>query len=193
MPTANTTVPVMHIVVLQTPAGIRTRFHPGVHAMSARLRALAQEGTAALAVLASAIILLLSAAAGPSSATAVPRGDAVLIAGSHRYYLQLAVTPAQQELGLGDRVKLPLDNGMLFVYHSSGTRCFWMKGMRFALDMIWLSPGDEVVSVQPDVSPRSYPSAYCAQSQDVVELNAGQARIAHIVVARVVKLEMPTN
>ena len=145
MPTANTTVPVMHIVVLQTPAGIRTRFHPGVHAMSARLRALAQEGTAALAVLASAIILLLSAAAGPSSATAVPRGDAVLIAGSHRYYLQLAVTPAQQELGLGDRVKLPLDNGMLFVYHSSGTRCFWMKGMRFALDMIWLSPGDEVV------------------------------------------------
>jgi uncharacterized membrane protein (UPF0127 family) len=140
--------------------------------------------------LASTTTLLLTVAPGPSSATSVPRGDAVLIAGSHRYYLQLAVTPAQQDLGLGDRVKLPLDDGMLFVYRSSGTRCFWMKGMRFALDMIWLSPANEVVSVQPDVLPKSYPSAYCTLAQDVVELDAGQARFASIVVDRVVKLEM---
>ena len=150
-------------------------------------------GTVALAVLASATTLLLTVAASPSSATSAPRGDAVLIAGSHRYYLQLAVTPAQQELGLGDRVKLPLDNGMLFVYHSSGTRCFWMKGMRFALDMIWLSQTDEVVSVQPDVSPNSYPSAYCTLAQDVIEVGAGQAHFAGIVVDRVVKLEMPAS
>jgi uncharacterized protein len=161
--------------------------------MSLRVGALAQRGTVALAVLASATTLLLSVAAGPSSASLPPRGDAVLIAGSHRYYLQLAVTPAQQELGLGDRVKLPLDNGMLFVYHSSGTRCFWMKGMRFALDMIWLSPADEVVSVQPDVLPKSYPSAYCTVAQDVIELDAGQARFAGIVLDRVVRLEMPAS
>ena len=110
-----------------------------------------------------------------------------------RYYLQLAVTPAQQELGLGDRAKLPPDHGMLFVYYSSGTRCFWMKGMKFALDMIWLSSADEVVSVQRDLSPKSYPSAYCSLAQDVIELDAGQAHFAGIVVNRVVKLEMPTN
>jgi uncharacterized membrane protein (UPF0127 family) len=150
-------------------------------------------GTVALAGLTSATTLVLTVTAWPSSATSAPRGDAVLIAGSHRYYLELAVTPAQQELGLGDRAKLPLDDGMLFVYHSSGTRCFWMKGMRFALDMIWLSPADEVVSVQPDVLPKSYPSAYCTLAQDVIELDAGQARFAGIVVDRVVKLEMPAN
>ena len=161
--------------------------------MSSWVRRLTLRGMAALGALGSATILMLSVAAVSLSATSVPHGDAVLIAQSHRYYLQLAVTPAQQELGLGGRTKLPLDHGMLFVYHSSTTRCFWMKGMKFALDMIWLSPGDEVVSVQPDVSPRSYPSAYCAQSQDVVELNAGQARIAHIAVGRVVKLEMSAN
>ncbi len=161
--------------------------------MNPRLRPLSQRGTVGLGVLAAVTTLVLSAVAGPSSATSAPRSDAVLIAGSHRYYLQLAVTPAQQELGLGDRVKLPLDAGMLFVYPSSGTRCFWMKGMRFALDMIWLSPTDEVVSVQPDVLPKSYPSAYCTLAQDVIELDAGQARFAGIVVDRVVKLEMPAS
>jgi uncharacterized protein len=139
------------------------------------------------------VSLVLSAAAGPSGATSVPRGDALLIAGSHRYYLQLAVTPGQQELGLGERAKLPLDDGMLFVYQSSGTRCFWMKGMRFALDMIWLSSADEVVSVQADLLPKSYPSVYCAQSQDVIELDAGQAEHAGIAVDRTLRLEMPVN
>jgi uncharacterized membrane protein (UPF0127 family) len=165
--------------------------HEGRCAVSARLRALAFRGTAALAVLASASAVLWSAGAGPSRAISVPRGNAVLIVGSHRYYLQLAVTPGQQELGLGGRPKLPLDDGMLFLYHSSATRCFWMKGMKFALDMVWLSSADEVVSVQPNVSPKSYPSAYCTVAQDVVELDAGQARLAGIVVDRVVKLEMP--
>jgi len=157
--------------------------------VSAWLRALPLRGVA----VAASASLLLSAGAGRSGATPAPRGDAVLIVGSHRYYLQLAVTPAQQELGLGDRAKLPLDHGMLFVFEWPGTRCFWMKGMEFALDMIWLSPPDKVVSVQPDVSPKSYPSTYCARSQDVVELDAGQAHFAGIAVGRVVKLEMPTN
>jgi len=160
--------------------------------MSAWFRVLAMRGMAGVAVAASTS-LLFSAGAGPSGATSAPRGDAVLIVGSHRYYLQLAVTPAQQELGLGDRAKLPPDHGMLFVYYSSGTRCFWMKGMKFALDMIWLSSADEVVSVQRDLSPKSYPSAYCSLAQDVIELDAGQAHFAGIVVNRVVKLEMPTN
>ncbi|HUC12934.1 MAG TPA: DUF192 domain-containing protein [Acidimicrobiales bacterium] len=161
--------------------------------MSSRLRPVALRGTAALAFALAGASLLLSVAVGPSGATSASRGDAVLIVGSHRYYLQLAVTPVQQDLGLGDRAKLPLDHGMLFVFPSSGTRCFWMKGMRFALDMIWLSPSDEVVSVQVDVSPKYYPSTYCFQAQDVIELDAGQARFAGIVVGRVVKLEMRAN
>jgi uncharacterized protein len=161
----------------------------GCRAVSPWFRALALRGFAALCIFASAAILLLSAATASSSVTSARRGDAVLIVASQRYYLQLAVTPAQQQLGLGDRAKLPLDQGMLFVYHSTTTRCFWMKGMRFALDMIWLSQTDKVMSVQPDVSPRSYPSAYCTVAEDVVELDAGQAHFAGIVVDRVVKLE----
>lgn len=86
---------------------------------------------------------------------------------------------------------MPADDGMLFVFPSVAEHCFWMKGMRFSLDIIWLSSHDKVVLVEPHLLPQSYPSAYCADSGDVVELNAGQARAAGIAVGRPVKVELP--
>ena len=76
------------------------------------------------------VSLLLSASAGASTAPLVPRGDAVLVVGSHRYYLHLAVTPAQQDLGLEGRAKLPPDQGMLFVEITStnGRQVFLDEG-----------------------------------------------------------------
>ncbi|MGD0811176.1 MAG: DUF192 domain-containing protein [Acidimicrobiales bacterium] len=144
-------------------------------------------GAAAMAVASS---LFMGSTAARSLAASPPRGDAVLTAGSHRYFLQLAVTSAQQARGLGYRARLPVSSGMLFVFPLSGTRCFWMRGMRFALDMIWLSPSDQVVTVHRDLLPKD-PSIYCAVAQDVVELDAGQAHAAGIDVGRVVGLEMP--
>jgi uncharacterized membrane protein (UPF0127 family) len=81
---------------------------------------------------------------------------------------------------------------MLFVFPLSGTRCFWMSGMRFALDIIWLSPSDKVVAVHRDLLPKD-PSVYCAVAQDVVELDAGQAHESGIDVGRVVGLDIPAT
>jgi uncharacterized membrane protein (UPF0127 family) len=143
---------------------------------------------AALMVVASSLFI------GPTAARALasssPSSDAVLTAGSHRYILQLAVTSAQQARGLGYRARPPVSSGMLFVFPLSGTRCFWMKGMRFALDIIWLSPSDKVVTVHRDLLPKD-PSIYCAVAQDVVELDAGQAHAAGIDAGLVVGLEVP--
>lgn len=119
-----------------------------------------------------------------------PHGEAVLVAGGHQYHLEQATTPAQQALGLGGRASMPASSGMLFAYNSTADRCLWMKRMRFPLDMIWLSSQGEVISVQPDVSPKTYPSAYCAFAQDVIELDAGQARAAGIEVNHVLTLDV---
>jgi uncharacterized membrane protein (UPF0127 family) len=153
-------------------------------------RAFCSRAVAGAAVMAAASSLFIGPTAARSLAASPPSGDAVLIAGSHRYFLQLAVTSAQQARGLGYRARLPVSSGMLFVFSLSGTRCFWMKGMRFALDIIWLSPSDEVVTVHRDLLPKDS-SIYCAVSQDVVELDAGQAHAAGIDVGRSVMLEMP--
>lgn len=93
------------------------------------------------------------------------------------FKLTVAGTLAEQEKGLGQRSSLPANQGMLFSFSSSESRCFWMKGMLFPLDIIWLSPNKQVVYIQPDVKPSSYPRAFCpAQpAKYVIELNSGQA------------------
>jgi uncharacterized protein len=152
-------------------------------------RAFCSRAASGAAVLAVASSLFIGPTAALPLAASRPNSDAVLTSGSHRYFLQLAVTSAQQARGLGYRARLPVSSGMLFVFPLSGTRCFWMKGMRFALDIIWLSPSDRVVTVHRDLPPKD-PSIYCAVAQDVVELDAGQTHAAGIDVGRVVGLEM---
>jgi uncharacterized protein len=102
---------------------------------------------------------------------------------NHTYSLVVAKTTATQEKGLGDRPSLPTNQGMLFVFPPPATvQCFWMQAMHFPLDIIWLNVHKQVVYVQPDVSPATYPNAFCPKVQTgyVIELNAGQAQAAHI-------------
>jgi uncharacterized membrane protein (UPF0127 family) len=152
------------------------------------MRRLWAVGTAA-AIVTGAAVPAFGAGKSTVPVGSMPKGDAVLIAGARRYELQVATTPAQQRLGLGDRLRVPASSGMLFVFRSSGPRCLWMKGMRFALDMIWLSPADKVISLQEDVPVKA--PVYCAVAEDLVELDAGQAQVAGIRVGRLLKLEMP--
>jgi hypothetical protein len=101
---------------------------------------------------------------------------------NHSYQLIVAQTSATQEKGLGDRAKLPADEGMLFVFPDQAVQCFWMKNMQFSLDMIWLNSNKRVEYELSNVSPKSYPKTFCpAQpAQYVIELNAGQANSADI-------------
>jgi hypothetical protein len=46
--------------------------------------------------------------------------------------------------GLSGRKSLEEGRGMLFVFDSPAVRSFWMKGMNFPIDIIWIS-GNKVV------------------------------------------------
>lgn len=54
--------------------------------------------------------------------------------------------------GLGGRDHLCSDCGMLFDFKKRGQRSFWMKNMRFPLDILWID-GDQVVSISSNISP----------------------------------------
>lgn len=43
--------------------------------------------------------------------------------------------------GLGGRSQICDDCGMLFLFQEPGKYSFWMKGMKFDLDIIWISEG----------------------------------------------------
>jgi uncharacterized membrane protein (UPF0127 family) len=106
--------------------------------------------------------------------------------GSTSYRLSVVTSTSEQEKGLGGRPSLPLDQGMLFSFSGSASRCFWMKDMEFPLDIIWLSSSKKVVYIQPDAQPSSYPGIFCPSlpAQYVIELNGGQTGLKHIRVGQ---------
>lgn len=52
---------------------------------------------------------------------------------------------------------------------------FWMKDMKFPIDMLWLDNQYRVVSSEENVSPDTYPKVFfpSAPSRYVIELSAG--------------------
>lgn len=59
----------------------------------------------------------------------------------HRVAVEIAEERADQAKGLGYRDSLPWGHGMYFVYGQPGFYSFWMKGMRFPIDIVWLRDG----------------------------------------------------
>ena len=93
-------------------------------------------------------------------------------------YAEIANTPAKQIQGLSFREKLGEQEGMLFVFPRATIREFWIKDMRFPLDVIWINE-DTVVGISPDVPipsgsviPRMNSGV---PSQYVLEVHAGFA------------------
>lgn len=98
--------------------------------------------------------------------------------GGHTITLEVARTLQEQEQGLGGRMALPANRGMLFVFSGKpGMRCIWMKDMHFPLDILWLDSGRRVIHIEQNVSPATYPATYCPPQPTayVIELNARAA------------------
>jgi uncharacterized membrane protein (UPF0127 family) len=84
-------------------------------------------------------------------------------------------TPITREKGLSDRDQLDQHTVMLFVFQRSENQCFWMRDMKFPIDIVWLDSNKKVSAIERNVSPATYPQNFCHDSQYVIELNAGVA------------------
>ncbi len=78
-----------------------------------------------------------------------------LIVGKANLTVEVAATDAARAQGLSDRDTLPEGRGMLFTFERPGTYGFWMHGMRFPLDFVWIAKG-RVVAVTLDVPAPSF-------------------------------------
>ena len=90
-------------------------------------------------------------------------------------HVMLARTPAEQERGLGGRDSLAVDQGMLFVFPKDGEYAFWMKDMKFSIDILWLAQDGTVVYIVPNLSPSTYPQTFgpSKPARFVLEVPAG--------------------
>ena len=61
--------------------------------------------------------------------------------------LETVATEETRTKGLGGREDLCSHCGMLFLFETSGRYGFWMKDMRFDIDILWVNQGQVVYKV----------------------------------------------
>jgi uncharacterized membrane protein (UPF0127 family) len=118
------------------------------------------------------------------------KGPYVIIAGV-RLSVEVVDTPAERGRGLSGREMLPENSGMLFVFDTPGIYGFWMYGMKFPLDIIWIDERLRVVYFVENAQPcvnicETYEPP--ADALYVLEVNAGFVKKYGLKVGDVVEL-----
>jgi uncharacterized membrane protein (UPF0127 family) len=90
----------------------------------------------------------------------------------------LALTNEQKEKGLSVKDELRENEAMLFIFEESAKHSFWMKDMKFPIDIMWLDSDGKVVHIEQNLQP-CIPVLICPSyspdidSQYVLETVAG--------------------
>jgi uncharacterized protein len=70
-----------------------------------------------------------------------PLQTAEITVGGVPLTVELAYLPADTSLGLSYREGLAPGTGMLFLFEEPAPRSFWMRGMQFCIDIVWIENG----------------------------------------------------
>jgi uncharacterized membrane protein (UPF0127 family) len=103
--------------------------------------------------------------------------DATVTIRDRKFFAEVAGTEAARARGLSGRECIPADTMMLFSYERDGEYCFWMKDMKFPIDIVWVDKQGYIVQIKYDFEPESYPTTYCPEvpSRYVLEMGKGVA------------------
>lgn len=100
---------------------------------------------------------------------------------NHIFSIEIAATQQQQTTGLAKYASLPTDHAMYFPFSKPDYYSFWMKGMRFPIDILFIR-NNKIISVfnsvpvpmKDSVSLPTYQPRTPADS--VLEINAGLSK-----------------
>jgi uncharacterized membrane protein (UPF0127 family) len=97
--------------------------------------------------------------------------------GEGYFSFEVADSSAERTLGLSGREQLPDTEALLFVFESADKHCFWMKDMKFSIDILWFDENKNLVYEKRNVSPETYPESFCPDllTKYVAEVAAGIA------------------
>lgn len=107
--------------------------------------------------------------------------------------IEIADSDAERMQGLSGREPLPDNHAMLFVFPQPVRGSFWMKDMKFALDVIWVKD-NRVVDIDENVPPpaltNNVPEIIYPNSEytHVIEIKGGWAEQHKIAIGDVVTL-----
>ena len=116
-------------------------------------------GIAAAIALLTAVFLTPFVSAGPPTHPVVKQAglagynQTVVSIGDAKVLADIADTPDKMNLGLGIRDNMTESQGMLFPFQSEGQWGFWMSGMKFPIDIIWINADKQVVHIEHSLPP----------------------------------------
>jgi len=93
-------------------------------------------------------VILLSSACGSAQLSPTDVYSNPLTVGNKKILVEIADTPQKKQQGLSGREKLKDNQGMLFDFSDVDNALpgFWMKQMKFDLDLIWIKNNPSTVS-----------------------------------------------
>jgi uncharacterized membrane protein (UPF0127 family) len=101
--------------------------------------------------------------------------------GDQNFNIELAQTDLEKQIGLSKTEKLPENEGMLFLFDQPDYYAFWMRDMKFPIDIIFIN-GNKVTTIISNALPPSKTNGNLAtfqpkeKSDKVLEVNAGVAK-----------------
>lgn len=106
----------------------------------------------------------------------------IIIIGDSAITVELADTYEKRVQGLSGREELKKNTGMFFIFDKPDKYGIWMKDMKFALDIIWLDQYGEIIFIEENVSPDTYPKTFVPDKPAayVLEVNAGFVEEKHL-------------
>jgi len=110
--------------------------------------------------------------------------------GSNTFIVDVAVSPIEKMNGLSGRNSLAANHGMLFVYDHKEQYEFWMKGMKFPLDFIFIADRTVVDIAENILPPTSiFPAIVKPRisADKILEVTAGTIRLTGIKIGDTVQ------
>ena len=99
--------------------------------------------------------------------------------GDHAFSVQIADTNDERIQGLSGQPPLRSNEGMVFIFPKPDLYGFWMQGMAFPIDIIWIKD-NRVIGFEEDLEPDSnpVPKIYRPPTlvDQVLEVKAGQVK-----------------
>lgn len=97
-----------------------------------------------------------------------------ILLGDTPVVVSIADDAEEQRVGLSGVESLPENEGKIFIFDQEGKYGFWMKDTLIPLDIIWVNDALEIVHIEQNVKPESYPTIYHSPvpARFVVEVNA---------------------
>ncbi len=100
-----------------------------------------------------------------------------LLVGNATFSVDIANDDATRSKGLGEREPMLANQGMFFLFNSYDRYPFWMKGMKFPIDIIWIN-NNTIMGVEKNVavSTNLIPKFYAPKQKinKVLEIMAGE-------------------